>query len=163
MELCTDAYDPRHRRCPGSHLSPIGNVLNSGQGSQDQPNVQLHPAHGTPPRPVSLHWLLQQQSSTYYQAHTTVSKTAHCCRAFLSSTPHKFQICNPDDVSNCSELIEFGSTMLRSPPRAGRRHNLTSSLNRRSIRHQIRLTLPCTDNQLTNRKQSRISSRSCQR
>jgi hypothetical protein len=40
---------------------------------------------------------------------------------------------NPDDVSNWSTLLEFGSFMLRAPPRAGRRHNLASVLNKRSV------------------------------
>ena len=43
-------------------------------------------------------------------------------------------ICSkPDDVSNWSTLLEFGSVILRAPPRAGRRHNLASVLNKRSI------------------------------
>ena len=35
---------------------------------------------------------------------------------------------NPDDVSNWSTLLEFGTVMLRAPPRAGHRHNLINSI-----------------------------------
>ena len=43
------------------------------------------------------------------------------------------QCSDPDDVSNWSTLLEFGSVTLRAPLRADRRHSLAYVLNKRSI------------------------------
>jgi len=164
-------HGPRNKRCPGSDLPPIGSVPSGGHSSQDKPNSQNSPALGTPP----LASITTQASTTTATDRSTPTTQPSICHptytgpiikhiprsarqhiaAELSSVLHHI-ISNPDDVSNWSTLLEFGSTMLRAPPRAGRRHNLASLLNKRSMSmmssNLTDITSTVTVSQPTNKK-----------
>ena len=94
-----------------STLASIANISNV-EGSA-QPSV----SHPTYTGPIIKHIPRSARQHIAAELSTVLS---HICS-------------KPDDVSNWSTLLEFGSVMLRAPPRAGRRHNLASVLNKRSV------------------------------
>ena len=155
-------HGPRHKPCPGSNLPPIGNAP-TGQGSQIQPDAQLGLAGSQSTAQLNAVILSTSETTTPLASISTLSSTADTSRAngpaqpsvshpadrgpIIKHIPRSARqhiaaelssvlshICsNPADVSNWSTLLEFGSVMLHAPPRAGRRHNLASVLNKRSI------------------------------
>jgi hypothetical protein len=163
-------HGPRNKRCPGSDLPPIGSVPSIGHSSQDKPNSQNSPALVTQPL-ASITTLASTTAASDSSSPTIQPSTCHPTytgpvikhiprsarqhiAAELSSVLHHINS-NPDDVSNWSTLLEFGSTMLRAPPRAGRRHNLASLLNKRSMSSNLTdITSAVTDSQPTNKKAS---------
>ncbi len=103
-----------------STLASIANISNA-EGSA-QPSV----SHPTYTGPIIKHIPRSARQHIAAELSTVLS---HICS-------------KPDDVSNWSTLLEFGSVMLRAPPRAGRRHNLASVLNKRSVFSTQTASLP---------------------
>ena len=156
-------HGPRHKPCPGSNLPPIGNaptcqgsqiqpnaqlsLAGSQSTAQLNADIVVSTSGATPPL-ASISTLASTadtsrangpaQPSLSHPAdrgpiinHIPRSARQHIAAELSSVLSH---VCsNPADVSNWSTLFEFGSVMLHAPPRAGRRHNLVSVLNKRSI------------------------------
>ena len=159
-------HGTRQKPCPGSNLPPICNAPNS-QVSQNQVKAQLssaaqlnadsHSTSGAASQFASISTLASianisnaegsAQPSVSHPTYTGpiikhIPRSARQHIAAELSTVLSHICSKPDDLSNWSTLLEFGSVMLRAPPRAGRRHNLASVLNKRSVFSTQTASLP---------------------
>lgn len=125
-------HGPRHHPCPGSNKRPIGLVSHQAATAS------------TPQAPVTSDVKQQLSSSTGDSAsrpahptlagniikHIPKSSRQHCAtqlRILLDDV-----VSNPDNIDAWIRLLNYGNIMLIAPPRRGKKHNLTSIINKRS-------------------------------
>lgn len=131
-------HGPRLNPCPGSHKPPLGNLPAVG-GSTDTQNQKATPAvaiadtvpatnsvAGAPPS----HSISHPMPGVPLIKHIPRSARPHIARELTSVL--NCITSNPDDPTNWSSLLSFGPNMLHAPPRTGRRHNLASTLMKRT-------------------------------
>ena len=138
-------HGPRHNRCPGSGKAPA--VIITSQRPTSTPASTIDHSTSVDTKQSSAEncssSLPIQQIVTPLSKfdhplmpgnvikHIPKSARPHCAAQLTTAT--NSVIADPHCESAWSCLLHFGSAMLLVPPRAGRRHNLSNILKRRSV------------------------------
>ena len=138
-------HGPRHDPCPGSNKPPLqaavsqssASNVNSACGSQDRSVKSVCPSADPNSRPPGVVPSTQSTSPAPFWSPdgATVIKriprsARHACASHLSSVLRKV-VLNPDKSTLRQDLFNWGYTVLRTPKRGGKRHNLTATIKQR--------------------------------
>ena len=119
-------HGPRHNPCPGSGKLPVDSSIHHSNVSQSSSSIADSSTAAD-----------QSASSPAIWSPADVSLIKHIpksargsCATHLASLLRKI-VSSPDSVPNWLALLNWGCTVLQSPKRGGKRHNLARTIKQR--------------------------------